>query len=126
MKENTKEETNLKKTERVNEIEEIHIIIDSHGNGISAQKMYRNKKAKVTVLPRGEKTIAGAQKYCKYHILVPPKHLVIGVGSNDLDKKPTNTCISEMKNLLSDLVANHIGTTVHVLPAFERVHNDTL
>jgi hypothetical protein len=36
MKENTKEETNLKKTERVNEIEEIHIIIDSHGNGISA------------------------------------------------------------------------------------------
>jgi hypothetical protein len=40
--------------------------------------MYRNKKAKVTVLPRGEKTIAGAQKYCKYH--TPPKHLVIGVG----------------------------------------------
>jgi hypothetical protein len=30
-----------------------------------------------------------------------------------------------LKNLLSDLVANHIGTTVHVLPAFERVHNDT-
>lgn len=47
-KENTKEETNLKKTERVNEIDEINIIIDSHGNGISAQKMYRNKKAKVT------------------------------------------------------------------------------
>ena len=71
-----------------------------------------------------EKTIAGAQKYCKYHTLL--KNLVIKVGSNDLDKKTTNTCISEMKNLLSDLVANHIGTTVHVLPAFERVHNDTL
>ena len=47
-KENTKEETNLKKTERVNEIEEINIIIDSHGNGISTKKMYRNKNAKVT------------------------------------------------------------------------------
>ena len=43
-----------------------------------------------------------------------------------LTKKPTNICISEMKNLLSDLVANHIGTTVYVLSAFERVHNDTL
>jgi hypothetical protein len=43
-----------------------------------------------------------------------------------MDPKPTNTYITEMKNLLSDLVANHIDTTVHVLPAFERVHNDTL
>jgi hypothetical protein len=32
-----------------------------------------------------EKTIAGAQKYCKYH--TPLKNLVIRVGSNDLDKK---------------------------------------
>jgi hypothetical protein len=44
--------------------------------------MYRNKKAKVTVLPRGEKTIAGAQKYCNYH--TPPKHLVIGVDLNGI------------------------------------------
>ena len=43
-KENTKEETNLKKTERVNEIEEINIIIDSHGNGISAKKYTEIKR----------------------------------------------------------------------------------
>jgi hypothetical protein len=46
--------------------------------------------------------------------------------ASDKGKKEFNvgTCGTIVVSL-SDLVANHIGTTVHVLPAFERVHNDT-
>jgi hypothetical protein len=55
-----------------------------------------------------EKTIAGAQKYCKYHI--PPKHLVIGVGSNDLDKKKQQTYISDKGKKEFDV--GTCGTTV--------------
>ena len=44
------------------------------------------------------------------------------MGNNDLDKKPTEKCIGEMKSLLSAVRKQNQNTTVHVIPAFERVN----
>ena len=59
----------------------------------------------------GKKNIAGAKQFISVVASKRVNHLVFGVGSNDLSEKETNTCVAEMKNL----------TTVHILPAFERV-----
>lgn len=45
----------------------------------------------------------------------------VHVGSNDLSEKETNTYVAEMKNLIQRTKISHKATTVHTLPAFERV-----
>ena len=51
----------------------------------------------------------------------PPNQLIIGVGNNDLEKKDTSTCASEMKSLLGSILDESENSYSHVLPAFERV-----
>ena len=50
----------------INEIDEceIRFIMDSHGNGLDAKKMYRYKQTEIIILNKGEKNIKGAGKYC--------------------------------------------------------------
>ena len=50
-----------------------------------------------------------------------PNQLIIGVGNNDLEKKDTSTCVSEMKSLLGSILDESENSYIHVLPAFERV-----
>jgi hypothetical protein len=54
---------------------DIHFIMDSHGNGINSSKMYRNQKIHMTILGSDEKNIKGAEHLCASHKL--PKHLII-------------------------------------------------
>lgn len=99
----------------------IHLVIDSHGNGIDPKKMYKNKDFKMTILRKGENNIKGAQSFCSSNSL--PKHLIIGVGNNDLDKKKdTDMCIREMTHLLHSISRRSENCNIHVLPAFERVN----
>lgn len=51
-----------------------------------------------------------------------PRHLILGIGNNDLDHKDTTNCVSEMKLLLGFILNQHTSLEfIHVLPAFERV-----
>lgn len=62
------------------------IIIDSHGNGVDAKKMYKNNRVNLVVLPNGKKNISGANEYISNHEneIQPDTEIVIAVGSNDL------------------------------------------
>ncbi|VDI07899.1 Hypothetical predicted protein [Mytilus galloprovincialis] len=97
---------------------EIRFVMDSHGNGIDPKRIYKNKDAELIILGKGEKTINGAKNYCDSHS--SPTHLVIGVGNNDLEKKPTDTCIADIKYFILTFLQKNKDTTIHVLPAFER------
>ena len=99
---------------------DIHFIMDSHGNGIDTSKMYKSKDIQLTILGPGEKNIKGAGKFCSSHRL--PKHLIIGVGNNDLDQKPTNSCVTEMKQLIHTIRSKSEDCNIHILPTFERVN----
>jgi hypothetical protein len=99
---------------------DIHFIMDFHGNGIDSSKMYRNQEIHMTILGSGEKNIKGAENFCASHKL--PKHLIIGVGNNDLDKKPTNSCVAEMKPLIYSVRSKSDNCNIHILPTFERVN----
>lgn len=52
--------------------QEMLFIMDSHGNGLDPQKMYRRIKSEIVVLQKGEKNINGAKKSAKTW-----KHLAI-------------------------------------------------
>lgn len=97
--------------------------MDSHGNGIDPKRIYKNKDAELIILGKGEKSINGAKNYCDSHS--SPTHLVIGVGNNDLEKKPTDTCIADIKYFILTFLQKNKDTTIHVLPAFERVNKAT-
>lgn len=94
--------------------------MDSHGNGIDTSKMYRNQEIQMTILGSGEKNIKGAENLCASHKL--PKHLIIGVGNNDLDKTPTNSCVAEMKRFIHSVRNKSNNCNIHILPTFERVN----
>lgn len=46
------------------------------------------------------------------------KHIVLGVGNNDLSSKSVDICIQEMKQLIQ--ISKGKGS-IHVLPCFERI-----
>ena len=74
----------------------------------------------MTILCEGKqkKTIKGAQNNCASHEI--PKHLIIGVGSNDLQKMPT--CVTEMESSIHTVKSKSESCNIHILPAFERVN----
>ncbi|CAG2241077.1 unnamed protein product [Mytilus edulis] len=120
---NDEEETELKAPISNQPHCEIRFVMDSHGNGIDPKRIYKNKDAELIILGKGEKSINGAKNYCDSHS--SPKHLVLGVGNNDLEKKSTSTCIADIKYFISAFLEKNEDTTIHVLPAFERVNKAT-
>ena len=98
---------------------DMEIIMDYHGNGTRASKLYKNRNVKLTVLGPGKNNIQGAREFVTY--ITPrntKKPIVLGIGSNGLST--ADRCISDMKDLLSHCKEKH--PSIHVLPAFERVN----
>ena len=58
----------------INEIDEceIRFIMDSHGNGLDAKKMYRYKQTEIIILNKGEKKHQRSRKIlqCKQVLLI--------------------------------------------------------
>jgi len=73
----------------------IELIIDSHGNGLQAEKIYKNKDFNVSILGPSKKNIEGAREFIESHS--SPKDIVFGVGNNDLANKPVEKCISDKR-----------------------------
>jgi len=94
--------------------------MDSHGNGLDPKKIYRNKDIQINVLGKGEKNIKGAISFCMSKNL--PKHLILGVGNNDLDKNETSFCVREMTRLINFVRNKSKSCIIHILPAFDRVN----
>jgi hypothetical protein len=102
---------------------DMEIIMDYHGNGMRASKLYKNRNVKLTVLGPGKKNIQGAREFVTY--ITPrntKKNIVLGIGSNGLSNSTADRCISDMKDLLSHCKEKHPSASIHVLPAFERVN----
>ena len=74
--------------------------------------MYRNQEIQMTIIGSGEKNIKGAENFYASHKL--PEHLIIGVGNNDLDKKPTNSCVAEMKRLIHSVRSKSDNCSIHI------------
>lgn len=75
----------------------IEFIMDSHGHGLVPQKIYRNKKLDVTVLPQGKKNFSGVIEHLEKS--ETPKHFIIGVGCNDIDSRSiTSATVTENVN----------------------------
>lgn len=100
---------------------DLEIIIDSHGNGLLASKLYRNVQTKIKVLGPGKKNIKGAGEAILQTTNKDTRHIVLGVGSNDLSIKTTTLCVNEMKTLIDDTKNSHTHSKIHVLPTFDRV-----
>ena len=45
---------------------DMEIIMDYHGNGMRASKLYKNRNVKLTVLGPGKKNIQGAREFVTY------------------------------------------------------------
>lgn len=99
----------------------IEFIMDSHGHGLVPQKIYRNKKLDVTVLPQGKKNFSGVIEHLEKS--KTPKHFIIGVGCNDIDSRSiTSATVTENVNHI--LNSPPKGSVMHFLPVFERVKKD--
>ncbi|CAG2249920.1 unnamed protein product [Mytilus edulis] len=81
---------------------DLEIIIDSHGKGLSASKLYRNVQTKIKVLGPGKKNIKGEGEAILQTTNKDTRHIVLGVGSNDLSIKTTTLCVNEMKTLIDN------------------------
>lgn len=99
----------------------IEFIMDSHGHGLVPQKIYRNKKLDVTVLPQGKKNFSGVIEHLEKS--KTPKHFIIGVGCNDIDSRSiTSATVKENVNQI--LNSPPKGSVMHFLPVFERMKMD--
>jgi hypothetical protein len=63
----------------------VELIMDSHGKWLDPKWIYRNKEIKITVLDTRKKNINGAMEQIRS--VKSPKHLIIGVGCNDLSRE---------------------------------------
>ena len=99
----------------------VEIVMDSHGNGIEAKKLYKHQDVNITVLGKGLKNIKGAIQYIQN--LENPQHIIIGVGSNDLsDQRNTTEEVLQRIESLTKSVDQSSSLHIHVLPVFERVN----
>ena len=94
----------------------VEMIMDSHGNRLDPKWIYKNKSLKVTVLGNGKKNISGAVEHMKK--IQTPKHLIIGVGCNDLSNENPENVVKRFRNLVESVPQNPF---LHVLPLFKRV-----
>ena len=100
---------------------EIQMVFDSHGNDLIANKIYKWRDVGIHILGKDKKNISGASEYVQGMSEV--KHLVIGVGSNDL-ASTTTTVEAAVQSMSSLLQSVPPSTVIHVLPAFDRINED--
>ncbi|CAC5410700.1 unnamed protein product [Mytilus coruscus] len=64
------------------------VISDSHGNNLKGEKMYKNNRARVTVLGPGKKNIKGESEYImeNHSDINSSTEIVLMVGSNDPER----------------------------------------
>jgi hypothetical protein len=94
----------------------IEIIIDSHGNGLDPKWIYKHKNLKLTILGPGKKNIKGATDHLKK--VTEPKHIILGIGSNDIENKNPENILQEIKELIASAPKNCV---LHFLPIFQRL-----
>lgn len=100
---------------------EVMLVIDSHGNGIVPKRAFEDVDFNLSVLGPGKKNISGIKEFIDEH--ETPKHLIIGVGNNDLSNKPFEECKENMQSLV-DQLSNLTDCNIHFLQCFERVGQD--
>lgn len=127
----TEEDTSSMPTEHPNEISEptkplsrpshkIEIVMDSHGNGIDPRRMYKNQDINIHVLGAGKKNLEGAMQYVQS--LESPQHIVVGVGSNDIATKSSESIVTQIENLV--VCAQKKQCSVHILSLLERMDQE--
>lgn len=93
----------------------IEVIMDSHGKFLDPRWMYKNKELRITILVEGKKNIKGAIEQIQKE--KSPKHLIIGVGRNDLANEDPEDVALKFRNLVSVKPKSSI---IHILPIFEK------
>lgn len=93
----------------------IKVIMDLHGKFLDPNWMYKNKELRKTVLGKGQKNITRAIEQIKKE--KSPKHIIIGVGWDDLANKNPEDAALKFNKLVSVKPKSSI---VHILPIFER------
>ncbi|XP_061171041.1 uncharacterized protein LOC133180580 [Saccostrea echinata] len=98
----------------------IEVIMDSHGKWLDPKWMYKNKDLRITVLGAGKKNIKGAMEHIQS--ITFPKHLIIGVGCNDLSNENSEDVSLRFKEMITK---NPTNCVLHILPIFERYGDST-
>ena len=100
------------------------IIIDSHGNMLDGNKMYKNKEVKVVELGPGKKNIQGAIEYLiETEDIQPNTEIILAVGNNDLSTKDTDVVLGEMKGLTDLCKRKYPRNAIGVMPILPRMRN---
>ena len=91
--------------------------MDSHGNYLEGNRIYRNQNVHVQVLGPGKKNVQGAKDFIR--TILPTNHIILGVGNNDITHKDPEEVLSDMQRLLQ--VACTKADEVHVFSLFQRL-----
>lgn len=102
---------------------DVWIIGTSITKNLIPKKMYLNKKVRITTLQ--DKTISGAKNYIKSG-KVQTDHILLQVGSNDLESNTPDEVMQYMEHLISE-IKNRLPTSkiliAELLPRFYRNSN---
>ena len=99
--------------------DDIVLLIDSNGKSIDSHKFSYNKRLRKLFCP----TIASATKEIRDSDLGTPSHVIIHVGTNDIESNPVEVCQSQFHDLLQ-LTAQRYPTSKVLLSSLLKRNDD--